>query len=314
MLYAYFALRIQMDKQLLHSQLDKIEHLAHSSKIQRLVHNPWNYVSSIFFRDVIYPKTKKGKVVTTDTFFGKSMEIVLPAGMDIYITKGKSHDSEIRLARLMMNELNVGDTFIDIGAHFGYFSLLGSVLVGNTGKVFSFEASEGTYEVLKKNCNAESQVKLHHNAVSDTQGVLEFFEFPILYSEFNTLEIEQFEKSEWIKKYSPKKIQVKSVVMDELITRENINPKLIKIDVEGAEYKVINGMKESLKKLSPMVVLEFLSKSRGNEGHVKAAELLGSLGYKSYSIGKDGGLVLCGDPERYLEVSGSDSDNIVFKK
>lgn len=77
------------------------------------------------------------------------MNIALPASTDIYLTGGKSHDSEIRLAKFLIKNLNQGDNFVDIGAHYGYFTLLGAHLVGKGGRVF-FEPGKSTYSLLEK--------------------------------------------------------------------------------------------------------------------------------------------------------------------
>ncbi|MBL0295213.1 MAG: hypothetical protein IPQ04_13440 [Saprospiraceae bacterium] len=125
-----------MNKDNLIKNLDKVEKIAAASKIARLVAHPINYINAILYRELFYKRNKKEKEVESETFFGTKMSLLLPSGTDIYLTGGKSHGSETRLARFLINNLEIGDTFIDVGAHYGYFSLLGSKLVGQKGKVF----------------------------------------------------------------------------------------------------------------------------------------------------------------------------------
>ncbi len=197
------------------------------------------------------------------------MYLLLPSSTDIYLTGGKSHESEIRLAKFLINHLTDGDVFMDVGAHYGYFSLLASSIVGNSGKVYAFEASPTTYKVLKKNELNCKNIKSFHLAVSDKNTDLIFYEFPNLYSEYNTLHVNQFEKEDWFSAYKPRAIKVRSVLLSEFLSKNKMDdPKIIKIDVEGAEFSVINGLKSYLPGKSPLIVMEHLSDSRGNKEHI----------------------------------------------
>ncbi len=57
---------------------------------------------------------------------------------------------ERRLTHMSQIYIKEGDVVFDIGAHVGYFTLLFSVLVGNNGKVYSFEPNKRNFEILKK--------------------------------------------------------------------------------------------------------------------------------------------------------------------
>ena len=303
-----------MDKEGLLKRLSVVEGLASASKLKRMLSMPFRYISAIVFREIIYKKKRKEKRVVCNTFFNSSMHLLLPSSTDIYLTGGKSHHSEIRLAKYLIQNLNKDETFIDVGGHYGYFTLLGSHRVGEGGEVFSFEASPNTYQILSKNCLPHQNIQCFHLAVSDVVGELEFYEFPNLYSEYNTLEIDQFKNEKWFSEYKPTLIQVKSVVLDDFISTHNINPKIIKIDVEGAEFNVINGMSNSLTKHSPIVIMEYLAAERFNNPHLKAESKLKSLGYKAHLIDDSGNLILLESVSNYFEQYEIESDNIVFCK
>lgn len=300
-------------KQLLQG-LQKVEKIAGSSKWQRFLNNPGNYLEAILHRFFIFRRTKKSKVASARTFFGENMHILLPSSTDIYLTGGKSHSSEINLARFLIHELHTGDIFMDIGAHYGYFTLLGAAIVGSEGSVWSFEASPTTYNILHQNTSPKSNIHAFHHAIADTHENLTFFEFPNLYSEYNTLDVSQFEGESWFQKFKPKEVIVASIVMDEFVAAHHLTPNIIKIDVEGAEFKVISGMSHMLLNQSPMIVMEFLSAARGNEQHLKARQLLLENGYQSYAISPGGSLFPIANIEEYLKDQQIDSDNIVFKK
>lgn len=302
-------------KELLLKQLNNVERIASYSKLGRFINAPRKYLFGILYRETIYRFSRKGKITHALTFWGDSMTVVLPSSLDIYLTGGKSHDSEIRLCKFLINILQKGDHFLDIGSHYGFFSLLAAKCVGETGRVTAVEASKETYKILKSNTAHLSNIKTVNYALSDQNGVLEFLEFPVLYSEFNTLEKSLYENEGWYKNVEPKLISIDSIQGDKLIREQGISPKVIKIDVEGAEFRVIKGLREYLNAQETLVVMEFASGSRGNANHILAENLLAELHYSPYSIGNSGELTpLSVATSDYIDSLGAESDNIVYRK
>jgi len=297
------------------NNLKKVEALACGSKIDRFVSSPIKYVPSIFYREINYKISKKGRLKTCKTFFDAEITVELPAGMDIYLTGGKSHSSEIRLAKYLIKNLESSNTFIDIGAHFGYFSLLASILIGQEGTVHSFEASPKTYSVLESIKSNHKNIRTYNEAVCDKIAKVVFHEFPPNYSEYNSLNAGQYKGEKWYHKNTPKETQVNSIVMDEFLTKNSVSPNIIKIDVEGAEYKVLLGMKNYLKVAAPEIVMEHLCENRFNEEHRKADKLLKQFGYIPYTIKFDGSIKrLHTTVDNYLKEVKLESDNIMYKK
>nr|MBS0037673.1 FkbM family methyltransferase [Saprospiraceae bacterium] len=250
--------------------------------------------------------------VKSETFFGKKINLLLPSGTDIFLTGGKSHPSEIRLARFLIRQLGPGDVFVDVGAHYGYFSLLASVLVGETGKVFSFEASESTFAMLELNSKNVSNLYIHQKAVTNFNGEISFYEFPNLYSEYNAMDISQYEDEKWRGGVKPKKINVPTVSLTSFLEDQKVIPHLIKIDVEGAENAVIEGLLPFLNRESPVVVMEYLSDDRGNTGHREAEKMLQNRGYLPHIIDEKGNPKPTIDVNKYLNTHQMESENVVF--
>lgn len=73
----------------------------------------------------------------------------------------------------------------------------------------------------------------------------------MLYSEYNTSEVTPFEQEAWFTKFKPEKVEIEAITLDKLILDNNLNPAIIKIDVEGAEDKVIAGAENTLHQHSP---------------------------------------------------------------
>lgn len=293
-------------------QLGKVEGLATVGKLGRLLHDPRKYVQAILFRETIHRWTGATKEVQCPTFFGGKMNLLLPSGTDIYLTGGKSHDSELRLARYLIEHLQPADTFVDVGAHYGYFSLLAAELVGKSGKILALEAAPSTYEVLVKNCAPMGQISTTSAAVAEEEQILTFYEFPNLYSEYNTLTVGQYTDQDWYKKHKPKAVEVPAVPLAAFLEKAAARPAIIKIDVEGAEYQVIQGLMPHLMHRSPAIVLEYVSAERGNTAHEKAEQLLIRANYRPHRIDESGSTVPIPSSTAYIKSQQVESDNIVY--
>ena len=298
----------------LFQKLAAAERLAQGSRWQRLLNAPGKYLFAMGFRELFYARSHRARPAQVTTFFGLPMQVMLPAGTDLYLLGAKSHDSEVRLARLLMRHLKPGDTFVDVGGHFGYFTLLASRLVGPAGCVVAFEASRNTYAVLVENVRQQPNVTAYHLALSDQHETISFFEFPVLYNEFNSMDVDQFRNEKWFAKFPPQRIDVLATRLDDVVERDNLQPAIIKIDVEGAELKVIRGAAGTLRHQRPLVVMEYLAPDRHNTAHRQAAALLNELGYASYAPAPDGQLDPCADLDAYMVQYGIESANFVFLK
>ena len=301
-------------KETLLNQLSEVQKIAEYSKTKRFLNHPGRYIEAIFFRKVIYPFSKKERFKEVNLFFSQMMNIALPASTDIYLTGGKSHDSEIRLAKFLIKNLNQGDNFVDIGAHYGYFTLLGAHLVGKGGRVFSFEPGKSTYSLLEKNTTEIPNINVFNLAVSDKCGLISFYEFQSMYSEYNSKDVAQFEREDWFISVKPKRVDVDAITIDQIVTDNKIIPTIIKMDVEGGEYDVIKGAMNYLAMNNTYIVMEYLASERENSNHKKATELLRSIGYKSYLINAEGKLTLTEKIDPHFQLNNIDSDNIVFRK
>ena len=301
-------------KEQLIRRLSRLEDIAKGTKLKRLFHSPGHYIKGQFFNHVIYKNTKKGKLAIAKTFFDVDMKLLLPAGMDIYLLGGKTHDSEIRLTRFMLEHLKEGDTVLDVGTHFGFYSLLASKLVGDSGRIIGIEASEAMFQIYKSNIATAKNIKPFHLAAAEENSEVSFFEFPVLYSEYNTLSPDQFDGAEWIKKNPPKEIKVQGKRLEDVLRSEIAVPDFIKIDVEGAEDKAIKGLIQTLKESSPLVALEYLADERENQAHRNAETQLKQLAYKAHLIAPSGQLIPIENVSHSMRASKIESDNIIFKK
>jgi len=292
--------------------IKNVAKIASLSKINRLLINPVKYIYSVFYVRSLYNSTKEEKIATATLFFGRKMKIALPAATDIYLTGGKSHISEIRLAEFIITHLQENAHFLDIGAHYGYFTLLASEIVGPNGKVAAFEPSAGSFRLLEENTQGLPQTAVFPMAVSGAEEELTFYEFPNLYSEYNSTDVTQFEHQEWYRHIRPARVTVKATTIDRITEDGSFRPGMIKIDVEGAEADVIGGGMRYLSNHAPVIAMEYLAPDRKNHAHKKAVQALRDIGYRANIIVRNGGLKEIEDIDGYLVQERLESDNIIF--
>jgi len=150
--------------------------------------------------------------------------------------------------------INNGDNIIDIGANLGFYSILFASLSPN-GKVFSFEPSTKNYKKLLENkeLNQKYNILTYKIGISDKKGYQKLF----LTINENLNEGGNFIGSNDLKNnlFSEDFEDIKVETLDEIIDK-NINFKLAKIDTEGNELKVLNGMKYILKNNLKYLLIE----------------------------------------------------------
>lgn len=188
---------------------------------------------------------------------------------------------EPSLTHWLSKRLKPGDTFIDVGANIGYFSLLASSLVGEGGKVLSIEASPSIFGRLKDNLerNGARNVRALNVAVSNRGGKLSIYRAPM--GNIGETSIFQGDGKEF-------ECEVDAMPLENILAHEERkNLGVVKIDVEGAEYLVLDGMRNLIHECADLDVVVEINAHRLKEHGRTPADLFGlfeSEGYKAYSI------------------------------
>jgi FkbM family methyltransferase len=135
--------------------------------------------------------------------------------------------------KLLSDIIKPGDVVVDVGANIGYYTLLFSRLVGNAGKVYAFEPDPTNYGYLLKNIelNGYKNIIAEQKAASDVSGKIRLFLHetnPGGHTITNAYD-------------GLKSIDVKCVTLEKYFNGHMRKPIFIKIDVEGAEDRVLRG-------------------------------------------------------------------------
>ncbi len=177
---------------------------------------------------------------------------------------------EENITRFVSGRLRAGDCFIDIGAHIGYYSLLSASLVGNSGRVVAVEASPRTCADLLKNLerNHAANVRAVNVAASDDPGELDLFEAPDESRGRTTT------SATWAKQSDCQPAgKTRALPLGAIASREELRgARLIKIDVEGAEWAVCTGLLPILGELrdDAEIILELTPSEIAAQGHTTA--------------------------------------------
>lgn len=154
--------------------------------------------------------------------------------------------------------LKAGDSFWDIGANWGLISLPAAQIVGTSGRVIAVEPSASNLAWLKRHIalnQCENIVTVVEAAVCEQHGGS--VSFSLLNDGRSPSNSLMFSSS--VNGEAPEvsqQISVPAISLDSLLAEQGRSPKLVKIDVEGAELKVLKGATKLLNSnTAPILVL-----------------------------------------------------------
>jgi FkbM family methyltransferase len=175
---------------------------------------------------------------------------------------------ECQKQRALQRELQDGDVVYDIGANVGFYSLLASVLVGDSGHVYSFEPVPGNLQELRRHLeiNHVRNCTVIGAAVNSADGEAIF---------------DPSGDRCTGRLAATGSLRVRTVALDSLVSRKEIPPpNLMKIDIEGAELECLRGAAAMIQKSRPVVFLA----THGPENHTACIKLLAKWNYRVTSL------------------------------
>lgn len=212
---------------------------------------------------------------------GELMEVLTPEGCRLVVNPlfhsnlirfGSLLDYEPEIRKTIMKFTKPGMAAYDIGANVGVFSFLFESIVGVDGVVYAFEPERNNYNCLKKSLEKHNNknIVFDKRAVGKSKGKEKFdrrggaFSGRLigdaLYDTTDNIEI------------------VETVSVDYVVKEEGYRvPDILKIDVEGNEGLVLEGMTNILNTHRPIIICEL--HTHLGESSEKVISLLSSYGY-----------------------------------
>jgi len=185
---------------------------------------------------------------------------------------------------LVRSTLRPGMSFVDVGANWGYFTLLAASLVGTNGRVLSLEPDPRLFSILRDNIvrSGLNQVTALQLAAAGESGTLALAGYAEAGGNFGISRIAV--ASDEVEKV----FQVKSDSLDHILESQGLSSvDLMKMDIEGAEVFAIPGLEESLtKRKIKRLLLELHPLEVAEHGSTigAATRKLESAGYRAWTI------------------------------
>lgn len=179
---------------------------------------------------------------------------------------------------LILKNLKRGDRFLDVGSHIGYYSLIASNVVGDEGMIYSIEPDINNYNLLLRNI-AENRIKnIQTYCIAAFDRNIQGKIYLDYKNSGNHKLFQDRKDQDWT--------SIECMRLDNLLAGKVIN--FIKIDTQGAEVEVLNGLEETIKTNICKMMIEFYPYGLKGMGHnsLELLELLINYGFEIYNINK----------------------------
>jgi len=157
-----------------------------------------------------------------------------------FIFKRRQDATEISLLKKFIKP---GDTVLDIGANVGFYTRIISGLAGKDGYVHAFEPDPVNYRHLSDSVKNLKNVSINNAAVNNVPGELKLYTSNLLNVDHRSYPVDDFGTT----------FTVKAETIDQYMAGRRVN--FIKMDIQGAEFFALEGMKQTLDSNSDIMML-----------------------------------------------------------
>jgi len=167
-------------------------------------------------------------------------------GQLYYVRELLEGDREATFIALLKSSIGVGMTVVEAGAHMGYVTLQAARAVGPSGRVFAFEASPRAVPLIERNLTVNGlneHVTVVPLALADVTGRHAFF----LSGGGDTSSLHEPEGAS-------ERIEVTMTALDDWLD-PTVRVAVVKLDIEGGEVAALRGMRETLSRAGPGLVV-----------------------------------------------------------
>lgn len=163
---------------------------------------------------------------------------------------GQTED-ERPMEKLLLHAVRNGDTFLDIGANYGFYSFLLGPLCGKSGSVHAFEANPVLREHLVQSADLN---RSKANIIVNTVAVGSAGRSEVVLYDPEHIGCSSLHQHEWVN--TGASVSVRQITIDDYRRQNNIERiDLVKIDIEGAELDAFRGMQETFEICPPSLIV-----------------------------------------------------------
>lgn len=236
--------------------------------------------------------------------FEMELDPAVPTDAHLWAYASNGLVPEMEVVAVMVRALKPGDIAIDCGANIGFFTMLMSLLVGDSGLVVAFEPSPVNVPKLNHNIalNRRNNVQVYNNPLWSERKTVWFADDADggLSAVVSALPVA--DSMQGVPVARPATTRWAETLDQQTFSKV---PKMIKIDVEGSEQKVLEGASKMLDKHPPYIVAEM---------NVEALEKLGcsqqslrafmhSRGYETFVLAHNDDIPVHLPPTTVLDVT-----------
>ena len=231
---------------------------------------------------LLYKILKKDRIAYFQTSIGNYYLPIDVSGDAIINEMKEGRIFEPEIIEIAKKFITKGSTVLDIGANLGQMTLLFSEMVGNKGKVYSFEADNYIHNILNKNIGANNRNNIISicKAVYDNDGSTMFYP------------IQDFERfaaygSYGIDPKANKGRSVKTITIDSLDIQSPIS--FMKVDVQGSDIFAMRGAIKTINKHKMPIIFEYEEQFQNefNTSFEDYSNFIESINYKIEDIIND---------------------------
>jgi FkbM family methyltransferase len=197
-------------------------------------------------------------------------------------------NNEPELRKAFRDILQKGDTVVDVGANLGFHSLYLAQLVGSNGHIYAFEPIPSNLQLLQRN------IKLNgfQDRVTIVNAALSNSEEPFIEMSIPSDGVAVAAAINKNGKSDEAVVKVRNLHLDDYVMEKKLSPRLIKIDVEGAEHEVLKGAEKTLMQYRPALIVEVHTFALPVFGSSPEAlcDYMTTLGYVQHQIAETRGI------------------------
>jgi len=185
--------------------------------------------------------------------------------------------SEPDLQGALKERIRAGDVVYDVGANVGFFALLAARLATPTGHVYAFEPVAANVRALQRNLDLNNirHAEVVQTAVSNSCGTVR-------------MSLGRNQATGHLAEVGDDLVSVQATTIDAFVAAGYRPPNLVKIDVEGAEDLVLEGMRDTLRNYRSVILCELHYAGR-NPRRTAVTKILQDVGYSEQLLPLDGG-------------------------
>lgn len=196
---------------------------------------------------------------------------------------GTYENAELTCFKKLIKDKTV---FFDIGSNIGIYALNASLEMDSNSRIYAFEPFSSNIQSLQKNVenNQIENIQVVQKAVSDSKKTIDLF--------YNNAENNLGSVSAYNETCTEKET-VSTITIDDFVVENHIHQvDFIKMDIEGAEYPALLGMKETISKFHPDFLIEIDPKllSQTPYSVEQIEQYFFNFDYQKYNIEQDGSL------------------------